>query len=261
MVDGYRNVGDLRRRSSAFVDLALGAVWIRFERGPHVHVQRQGRSLRQQLGRPARILPRPSGHLVKARVPMAVASAALLAVCGCSGSLTGSTHPVLARTVGRPNPSYGGAPKVSRTMHADIGSMLLCAESSKPVRIVSVSAIGKTGEVTVEDIRTRPNPFLDKPVRQAVGVAYGSLASAGMTADSRTILPCKSSDPAAGSEVALELSIPPGTNSATRGWKFTLTDGQHTSTLTFPLGVVLCSSPTMKAPDCHALWKSYAKGS
>jgi len=199
--------------------------------------------------------------MARSRAYLFGAVAGLLIACGCSDPLARSTDPELARAVGRPQQSYGGVPRVSPTTHADIGSMILCSESPEPLRITSVSAVGTTGKITVVDVRTRSNPFLEKPVQKAVGVSYGSLASAGMTADSPTILPCRSSNPAAGSEVALELSVPSGTNSATRGWRFTVTDGQHTSTVTYPLGVVLCSTPTMKEPACAALWKSYAEPS
>jgi hypothetical protein len=161
--------------------------------------------------------------------------------------------------MGHPNQTYNGMPDVSPSKHAVVGSVILCTDSKDTVRVTSAAPIGATGKVIVVDVRTRPNPF-GPGGGDSVGSAYGTLSASGMAADDRTILPCRSSAPAQapGSEVAVELSIAPGTNAAASGFRFTFTDGHDTSTLDFPLGVILCSTKVLETPSCSALSIKYS---
>lgn len=180
-------------------------------------------------------------------------AATVAASTGCSG--IGGDRPHLIRLLGNPAHATGGWPGVSPTHHADVGSMIVCA-SSPGIHIESVRPVGTEGTIHVVAFRVRPSPFVSGA--QGVGAEYGSLDSLGLAAKDRTVVPCSSKGGNAGSEIAIEMSIPAGANAAARGWTITASDGKRSSSVTFPLGVVLCSAPTMDAPACQTFQRAWS---
>jgi hypothetical protein len=53
------------------------------------------------------------------------------------------------------------------------------------------------------------------------------------------------------------LAVPPGMNAATIGWVIDYKVGGHASSLTFPLGAVVCSTPTVDDGPCKRVWQKY----
>jgi hypothetical protein len=157
---------------------------------------------------------------------------------------------------GVPNPSTEMLPGVSSTRHADLGEMTFCTHGAAPVTVTSVTPINPDGQIHVVDVRARPNPLVNSG--NLLGSAFGALAKHGFPA-SRTIRSaCSGTDRPSGSEVAIELAIQPGTEAAAAGWRFHYRVGNKSGSTTFPLGVVLCSTPTLQAPACARFIASFA---
>jgi hypothetical protein len=85
------------------------------------------------------------------------------------------------------------------------------------------------------------------------------MAAGGLVRGSNRIVdtPCGASDSGQGDELALELSVPPGSNAGTTGWQIDYRIGDHAASTTFPLGAVLCSTPSMDDKTCKRVWQQY----
>lgn len=188
----------------------------------------------------------------KQRAWAALFAAVAAVVSWCSG--IGDSGQPMVRLVGAGFQSFSGFPTVSPTRHADVGSMIVCASSNR-VRIQSVTPVDLTGTIQVVAVRTRPNPFIWG--KQGIGAQYGSLASLGLVSNTRSIVRCNKKIDGTGSEVAIEMSVPAGTNAAARGWKISVSDGHGSSSVTYPQGVILCSTPSLDSPTCQQLRHTY----
>ena len=60
-----------------------------------------------------------------------------------------------------------------------------------------------------------------------------------------------------GYELALELTVPSGTNAGTTGWEIDYQVGGHAASTTFPEGTVLCSTASIDDPSCKHVWQRY----
>ncbi len=115
--------------------------------------------------------------------------------------------------------------------------------------ITAVKPIHPVGAIEVLDYATRPNPILTGG--EQVGTEYGTLRTHGFTANRTVDAPCGANDSGHGYELALEMSVPPGTNAGTSGWEVDYAIGDHTASVTVPLGAVLCSTPNIDDPPCQ----------
>lgn len=180
-----------------------------------------------------------------------------VALAACGATAKAMVHPIgAAGQANASTSSYTGISRVSPNLHAVVGSMMVCSDSSRVTRILSATPVGETGKITVVSVRTRPNPFAAHPQLDAIGAARGSLARM-WPKSSDNVVRCASSASDTGSEIALEMSIATRTNAAARGWTFTVTDGQSTSSFYYPFGVILCSTPSPNSAPCAALSRAY----
>lgn len=143
----------------------------------------------------------------------------------------------------------GGFPEVTATHHALLGAMLLCLTGPGRAVITAVRPIHPTGTIEVVDYAVRPNPLLTGG--EMVGTEYGTLRTHGFTANRTVGEPCGADNSGHGYELALELSVPRGTNAATTGWEIDYQIGDHTASTTFPQGAVLCSTSFDEQPCKH----------
>jgi hypothetical protein len=104
-------------------------------------------------------------------------------------------------------------------------------------------------------LRDEAEPLLKG--RQVLGTDYGTLGTHGFTAGRTVDAPCGNGDSGQGYELALELTVPPGTNAGTTGWEIDYRIGGHTASTTFPEGAILCSTSTIDAESCKHVWQQY----
>jgi hypothetical protein len=185
-------------------------------------------------------------------VRLAVTGFLVMLAAACSGG--GWSGPSL-RPAGTPNPSTGGLPAVSAAHHALVGGMLLCLTGPGRAVITGVRPIHPVGTIEVLDYATRPNPILTGGEQLDQG--YGTLRTNGFTADRTVDATCGASDSGQGDELALELSVPAGTDAGTTGWQIDYRIGDHAASVTFPLGAVLCSTASMDDKPCKRVWQQY----
>ena len=158
-------------------------------------------------------------------------------------------------TGGTPNTSMAGIPAVSATHHALLGGMVLCLTGPGSAVITAVKPIHPTGAIGVVDYATRPNP--GQTGGEQLGVGYGALRTHGFTANRTVNAQCGDGDSGQGDELALELSVPPGTNEATTGWEIDYRVGDQAASITFPQGAVLCSTRSIDDEPCKHLWQQF----
>lgn len=185
---------------------------------------------------------------------MAIAEFLVLLATACGGW----SGPSLVPAGGTPNPTEEGLPEVSPAHHALFGEMLLCLTGSGRAVITAVRPIHPTGTINVLDYAVRPNPLLTGG--EMLGSDYGTLRTDGFTADRTVDAPCGAGNSGHGYELAIELSVPPGTNAGTTGWEIDYRIGDHTASMTFPLSVVLCSTHSMGDEPCKHLWQKFGVG-
>jgi hypothetical protein len=133
--------------------------------------------------------------------------------------------------------------------------MLVCLTGPGQAVITAVKPIHPIGTIEVLGYATRPNPILTGGEQLDQG--YGTLLTNGFTANRTVDAPCGASNSGQGDELALELSVPPGTNAGTTGWEIDYQIGDHAASVTFPLGAVLCSTPSIDDKPCKHVWRQY----
>ena len=133
--------------------------------------------------------------------------------------------------------------------------MLLCLTAPGRATISRVTPMDPIGHVEVVRFAVRPNPLIATPPADTLGSDFGSLADGGFTTNATVDQACGDDKHGYGSELGLELVVPADENAVAHGWRIDYqADGDAGST-TFPLTVVLCSTPDADAdaPACHTL--------
>jgi hypothetical protein len=146
-----------------------------------------------------------------------------------------------------------GIPAVGPSNHADIGEMFLCVTGPGRAVITDVRPVRPVGTVDVVAFAVRPNPILRGA--DMLGAGTGTLQSNGFnTADRIVDTQCVSGS-GQGYELGLELTVPPGTNAGTTGFQIDYTVGDHSANLTYPLGAILCSTPSVDDAQCKRIFQ------
>jgi hypothetical protein len=186
-------------------------------------------------------------------IRLAAAGFLLMLAVACQGC-GGWSEPTLVPG-GNPNVSMNGIPAVSSARHALVGEMLLCLTARGRAVITGVRPIHPAGSIDVLGFAVRPNPLLTGA--DMLGAEYGTLRIHGFTANRTVDRPCGASDSGHGYELGLELAVPPGTNAGTTGWEIDYKVGDHAASLRFPLGAVLCSTPSIDDEPCKRVWQQF----
>ena|GEM_PF-6648660 len=191
---------------------------------------------------------------------LATAGSVLVLACACQGGEVGSgpdgmwSGPELS-TGGPTNWAIAGIPAVGPSNHADIGEMFLCLTGPGRAVITDVRPVQPVGTVEVVAFAVRPNPTLRGA--DMLGSGSGTLQDNGFnTADRIVDTQCVSGS-GQGYELGLELTVPPGTNAGTKGFQIDYTVGDHTANLTYPVGAILCSTPSVKDAPCQRLYQQF----
>jgi hypothetical protein len=131
--------------------------------------------------------------------------------------------------------------------------MLLCLTGPGRAVITDVVPVTPVGNVEVVAFAVRPNPLLRGA--DMLGSGRGTLQDNGFnTADRIVDTQCVSGS-GQGYELGLELTVPPGTNAGTKAFQIDYTVGDHTANLTYPLGAILCATPSVDDAQCKALFQ------
>jgi len=148
-----------------------------------------------------------------------------------------------------------GLPAAGPSNHRDIGSMFLCLTGPGRAVITDVRPVRPVGTVEVVAFAVRPNPLLTGA--DMLGSGRGTLQDNGFnTADRIVDTQCVSGS-GQGYELGLELTVPPGTNAGTKGFQIDYAVGDHTATLTYPVGAILCSTPSVDDAHCKRLFQQF----
>jgi hypothetical protein len=225
-----------------------------------------GASREQHIGS-REILPCGSGSVLtmvgRHFIRLAAAGFLLMLAIACQGC-GGWSGPRLVPAGGNPNVSMNGIPAVSPAHHALVGEMVLCLTGPGRAVITGIRPIHPAGTIDVLGFAVRPNPALIGA--EMLGAEYGTLRAYGFTASRTVDTPCGASDSGHGYELALELAVPPGTNAGTTGWEIDYKVGdlgvhvdsaERTASMTFPLGAVLCSTPSLDDEPCRRVWRQF----
>ena len=165
-----------------------------------------------------------------------------------------SSGPELS-TGGLTNWAIDGIPAVGPSNHGDIGEMFLCLTRPGRAVITDVRPVRPVGTVEVVAFAVRPNPTLRGA--NMLGSGVGTLQDNGFnTADRAVDIQCVSGS-GQGYELGLELTVPPGTNAGTTAFQIDYTVGDHTATLTYPVGAILCSTPSFEDAQCKRLRQQF----
>lgn len=187
------------------------------------------------------------------RLLAAAAGSVLVLACACQGGGVWS-GPELS-TGGPTNSGMNGIPAVGPSNHADIGEMFLCLTGPGRAVITDVRPVRPVGTVEVVAFAVRPNPALRGAAM--LGSGSGTLQHNGFnTADRIVDTQCVSGS-GQGYELGLELTVPPGTNAGTTGFQIDYTVGDHTANLTYPVGAILCSTPSVDDAQCKRLFQQF----
>lgn len=184
---------------------------------------------------------------------LATAGSVLVLACACQGGGAGS-GPELS-TGGPTNSGMNGIPAVGPSNHADIGEMLLCLTGPGRAVITDVRPVRPVGNVEVVAFAVRPNPALKGAAM--LGSGSGTLQDNGFNTANRTVDTQCVSGSGQGYELGLELTVPPGTNAGTTGFQIDYTVGDHTANLTYPVGAILCSTPSVDDAKCKGLFQQF----
>jgi hypothetical protein len=177
----------------------------------------------------------------------------LVLVCACQGSGVWS-GPELS-TGGPTNSTMNGLPSAGPSQHRDIGSMLLCLTGPGRAVITDVRPVRPVGTIEVVAFAVRPNPILNGA--DMLGSGVGTLQDNGFDTADRTVDTQCASDSGQGYELGLELTVPPGTNAGTSGFQIDYKVGDHSASLTYPAGAVLCSAPSVDDAQCKDLFQQF----
>jgi len=148
-----------------------------------------------------------------------------------------------------------GIPAVGPSNHADIGQMFLCLTKPGQAIITGVRPVRPAGTVEVVAFAVRPNPILSGG--KMLGSGSGSLQSNGFNIADRIVDKQCVSGSGQGYELGLELSMPAGTNAGSAGFQIDYSVGDHTGSLTYQVGAILCSTPTLDDASCRSLFKQF----
>ena len=173
----------------------------------------------------------------------------LVLACACQGG-GGWSGPKLS-TGGPTNAGMSGIPAVGPSNHADIGEMFLCLTGPGRAVITDVRPIRTVGTIEVVAFAVRPSPILEGGAM--LGSGSGTLQDNGFNPADRIVDTQCVSGSGQGYELGLELSMPPGTNAATTGFQIDYTVAGHAANLTYPVGAILCSTPSLDDPPCKRL--------
>jgi hypothetical protein len=159
-----------------------------------------------------------------------------------------------------PNSSAGiGQPNVAAGQDFSVGSMMVCATGTKrPVKIVDVAPLDSSGEIAVKEFATRPNPFLNHPIGQSFGSAFGPLTGHGFTVTgTQLVQPCGPKGPKTDgfgeprSELGVTVARSGTTTGSDKGLTVTYVDaGGHRRTMVVRLELTLCSPDATRTTKC-----------
>jgi hypothetical protein len=141
-----------------------------------------------------------------------------------------------------------GMPGVGPSNHADIGEMFLCLTGPGRAVITDVRPVRPVGTVEVVAFAVRPIPLLRGG--DMLGSGRGTLQDNGFNTADRIVDTQCVSDSGQGYELGLELTMPPGTNAGTKGFQIDYTVGDHTANMMYPVGAILCSTPSVDDAPC-----------
>ena len=148
-----------------------------------------------------------------------------------------------------------GLPAVGPGHHALVGEMLLCLTKPGRAVITAVPPIHPVGSLEVVGFAVRPNPLLRGA--DMLGTESGTLRKYGFAANRTVKTSCGSSDSGRGYELGLELTVPPHANAGTSGWEIVYRIGGRTASTAFPLGAILCSTPSLADESCKHVWQQF----
>jgi hypothetical protein len=148
-----------------------------------------------------------------------------------------------------------GLPAVGPGHHALVGEMLLCLTKPGRAVIAAVRPIHPVGSLEVVGFAVRPNPLLRGA--DMLGTESGTLRNYGFAANRTVDTSCGSSDSGRAYELGLELTVPPHANAGTTGWEIVYRIGGRTASTAFPLGAILCSTPSLADQSCKRVWQQF----
>jgi hypothetical protein len=90
-----------------------------------------------------------------------------------------------------------------------------------------------------------------------LGSGVGTLQDNGFNTADRIVDTQCASGSGQGYELGLELTVPPGTNAGTTGFQIDYKVGDHSASLTYPAGAVLCSAPSVDDAQCKDLYQQF----
>jgi hypothetical protein len=151
-----------------------------------------------------------------------------------------------------------GFQAVSAAHPALLGAMVLCLTGTGRAVITAVRPIDPTGTIQVLNYATRPSPVVSGG--ELLGTDYGTLRAHAFPASRTVDEACGSADSGQGYELGLELSVPPGTDAGTSGWDIDYQIAGASGTITFPQGVVLCSTASLRTGACGKLAQKFGAG-
>ena len=184
---------------------------------------------------------------------LAAAGSMLLLACPAQGC--GVWFGPELSTGGPTNLGMNGIPAVGPSNHADIGEMLLCLTGPGRAVITDVLPVRPVGTVEVVAFAVRPNPFLSG--HDMLGSGRGTLQENGFNTADRIVDSQCVSGSGQGYELGLELTVPAGTNAGTKEFQIDYTVGDHSANLTYSLGAILCSTPSVDDAQCQLLYHQF----
>jgi hypothetical protein len=140
-----------------------------------------------------------------------------------------------------------------------VGSMMICATGTKrPVRVIHVVPFDPSGQITVKQFATRPNPFLSHPEGGSLLGASGPLTRHGFTVTgAQLVKPCGPKGPAtegyplARTELGVSIARSGSTTGSDKGVAVTYADASgHRRTVVVRFEVTLCSPDATRTSKC-----------
>lgn len=200
-------------------------------------------------------LRKPMG--IRPFTSIAAVASLLMLVGACQGGVgsvpvSSWSGPKLS-TGGLTSWSLNGIPAVGPSNHADIGEIFLCLSAPGRAVITDVQPVRPIGTVEVVAFAVRPNPVLSGGVM--LGSGAGTLQQNGFDTADRTVDTQCVTGTGRGYELGLELTVPPGMSAGTKQFQIDYAVGDHTASLLYPVGVVLCSAPTVKDASCASVFR------
>lgn len=145
-----------------------------------------------------------------------------------------------------PNHVVEGMARVPAGRPASFGGMVVCLSSPGRATITSVVPVDPVGGLRVQALAVRPNS------PEQLGSDRKTLAALGFGHSHVVDVAC-SVRAGAGYELALQLVKPTSAPASAAGWLIHYRSGGQAGTVTWPLGVVVCSERDPDAPACRRL--------